>query len=112
MTLFELVELFLPPALTHADEHGKDQFHHTAFIPQMRNDLRPPPVLFKSAFRQVRRAHILAMACGHLQMIETGFRIVRQAPARFRKGLLILGQQRLLAALAFLKGWGIPHVGH
>ena len=70
------------------------------------------PVLFKSALRQVRRAHILAMACGHLQMIETGFRIVRQAPARFRKGLLILGQQRLLAALAFLKGWGIPHVRH
>ena len=62
--------------------------------------------------QQVRRAHILAMACGHLQMIATGFRIVRPAPARFRKGLLILGQQRLLAALAVLKGWSIPHVGH
>jgi hypothetical protein len=45
-------------------------------------------------------------------MIATGFRIVRPAPARFRKGLLILGQQRLLAALAVLKGWSIPHVGH
>ena len=109
--LLELTELFLAPALTHADEYGKDQLHSTGLVPEMRNDFGPTPFLCKGPFRQVRRAHILAMPCGHLQVIETGLGIVLQTPARLWEGIVIRRQQGLLTALTFLKRRRIPHVG-
>ena len=110
--LLERTELLLAPALTHADEHGKDPFDSTRLVPEMRNDLRPSSFLFKGAFRQVRRAHILTMARRDLEVVATRDRILLQAPTRFRKGILILRQQRLPATLPFRKRRRIPHVRH
>ena len=69
----------------------------------MGNDFGASPLLFKGALCQVRGPHILAMTRGHLEMIETGLGIILQTPARLREGGLIVCQEGLLAALAFLK---------
>jgi hypothetical protein len=74
----------------------------------------PPGVLrpggFEGAFRQVRGPHILAMTRWDLPVVQTGLRIVLETPTRFWEGSLILLQEVLSTALAFLKGRRIPHV--
>ena len=101
--LLELTQLLLAPALTHPDEHRQDQLHETDLVPEMRNDFGPTPFLFKGPFRQVRRAPLLAMPRGHLQVMETGLRRVLQTPARLGKGVTRWRQQGRLTALTCLK---------
>jgi hypothetical protein len=84
--------LFLAPALTTAPEHGKDQREQTPVVPQRRNHLRAPPLLLPVARRQVRRAAILPVTSRHLEVIEAGGRVGRQALTGCRKGALLLRQ--------------------
>jgi hypothetical protein len=110
--LCELTQLLLPPALTHAHEHSANHLDYTGLVPQMGHAFRAPPLLCKDALRPVRGLHILAMPRGHLAVIETGLGVSLQAPVRLRAGVLLVGPQGLLAALAFFKRRRIPHVDH
>jgi hypothetical protein len=109
VVLCALTTRLLAPAFTQADEHGEDQRHSTRLVPQMWNAVGPSPLLFKSAFRKVRWAHLLAMPPGHLQVIAAS--LVLQTPASLGKGVVIRRQRGLLPALAFQKRWGIAQVG-
>jgi len=42
----------------------------------VRDDLGAAPLLFKGALGQVGGAHVLLMALGNVEVIETGFAIV------------------------------------
>ena len=112
MVPLALTELLLIPALTALHEHGKGQLEQTRFIPQMQNDLGAAPLLSKGALHEIGRLHILLVTCRRLEVVETGFRTLRQTFTRFGKGALMLGQHVLEAPLPFFDTGSIARVDH
>jgi hypothetical protein len=76
LLLFKFTETFLAPPLTDANQHAIDQHHDTAFLPQVGNDFGAPAFFDKRALHEIGRAHLLLMALGNRQMIETGRRVI------------------------------------
>jgi hypothetical protein len=87
--LFKGTKAFLPPALTDPDQDGTDQFHHTAFVPQRRNDLGSTSFFFQGPCGQISGAHVGWMAVGDIEVVQTCLGGVEQAATRFRDIALV-----------------------
>ena len=112
LLLLKFTKTLLAPALTDPDQDRKDEFHHTALVPEMGDNLRPSPFFLKGPLGEVRGAHVLLMPLGNVEMIETGLSIVEQAATRLGKVPLLTGDNRLPALLSRQHGRCIPHVDH
>jgi hypothetical protein len=72
LVLFQLTQAPLAPALPDPAQDRKDEFHHTALVPQLGTDLGPSALLCKGARGKVGGAHVVLRALGDVEMIETG----------------------------------------
>jgi hypothetical protein len=106
--LLRRTKAFLVPFVTHPNQHGKDELPQTPLILEVGNHLGPAPFLDNGALGEVGRAHILLMALGHFEMIETRLGVIKQAAARFRKLALIEGHYLIAPFFCFRTRVRIP----
>lgn len=112
MVLCKLPTRLLAPAVTHTNQHSKDQCEETRFIPQRREHFGPPPCLLTGPLGQMRGAYLWPMARRDLAMMEARPALVLQAAARFGKEPLLLLQESVETPLSLLTRRRIAPVRH